>query len=255
MNQVTVDGVHLWKFNLLDRATGVRHFVTGRSSERPGIDFNLSYSHGADRQQVTQNRTSLASALEIPQLHFPSQVHATQIVRVDGNTKHAQLMNTDALITDTSGAGIAIMVADCVPILLFDPVNRAVAAIHSGWRGTVARILEKTLHAMNSAFGTKGNTLIAAIGPSVSQGCYEVGEEVIQATIEAFGTQHNLLLPTSAQKAKLDLWQANKMQLLDFGVPAHQIEIAGLCTVKDNDLFFSARMGDQHRFAAAIVLA
>jgi YfiH family protein len=255
MNQFSFDGIPLWRFNLLDRVGGVSHLVSGRTSDQPGIDFNLSYSHGASRELVTRHRASLASALGIYQLHFPAQVHASRIVRVDGNTTKENLTDTDALITDTPGVGIAIMVADCVPILLFDPVNCAVGAVHSGWRGTVAKILEKTLNMMKDIFGTRGDQLIAAIGPSVSQGCYEVGDEVIQATTEAFGRQHNLLHPTGEGRAKLDLWQANKLQLLEFGVPEQQIEIAGLCTVTDNDQFFSARMGDRHRFAAAIVIA
>jgi polyphenol oxidase len=139
---------------------------------------------------------------------------------------------------------------------LYDKKNHAVGAVHSGWRGTVALILEKTLRAMNAEFGTKGEDLLAGIGPSVCQESYEVGEEVVAEVEKAFGArQSNLMIPQPNNKAKLDLWRANEIQLLEFGVLKSNIEISDLCTVKNNNYFFSARKGDAGRFAAGIMLA
>jgi YfiH family protein len=188
-------------------------------------------------------------------LFFPSQVHKTRIVQVAEDTPVEALMETDALITNKRGIGLAVMSADCVPIILYDRKNQAIGAIHSGWRGTVARILEKTLHEMQRVYGTQGADVIAGIGPSVCQDSYEVGEEVVQAVDHAFGKDQGLMIPQSEGKAKLDLWKANALQLLAFGVPATQIEVSNLCTVNNNNYFFSARRQDAGRFAAGIVLA
>jgi len=205
---------------------------------------------------VRANRRRLAEALHIdPQnLFLPSQIHGTSILRVDSSTAKEDLRDVDALITNVPGACVAVMSADCVPILVYDMRNKAVAAIHSGWRGTVARILEKTLLRMKMEFGTAGADIVAGIGPSVSQESYEVGEEVISEVNKSFGPGSELLLSQQFNKAKLDLWKANRIQLLEFGVLPANIEISDLCTVKHNNHFFSARKGDSGRFAAGIVL-
>ena len=163
-------------------------------------------------------------------------------------------METDALITNERRICVAVMSADCVPILLFDRKNKVIAAVHAGWRGTVARILELTLQEMNAAYGTAGDDIVAGIGPSVSQDSYEVGEEVVEAVINVFDKSHQLMIPQPNNKAKLDLWKANEFQLLDFGVNPTRIEVSNLCTVKNNTNFFSARKGDAGRFAAGIML-
>lgn len=107
---------------------------------------------------------------------------------------------------------------------------------------------------MHATFGTTGDHLMAAIGPFVSQDSYEVGDLVVQAVYAAFGKEHELMIPQANGKAKLDLWKANELQLLEFGVPASQIEITDLCTVRNNSHFFSARKGDAGRFASGIML-
>jgi YfiH family protein len=105
------------------------------------------------------------------------------------------------------------MSADCVPILLFDKQSKVIAAVHSGWRGTVARILALTLQEMRSVYGTKGENIVAAIGPSVSQDSYEVGSEVVDAVLSTFGKSSDLMISRPDNKANLDLWKANKLQL------------------------------------------
>jgi YfiH family protein len=256
MKKLLMNGLNLWQFENLEKAPGIKHFVTDRYSNLTTKEFTLSFSSSPDKEMIRENRRLLAVAMNIQpsRLYFPSQVHKTRIVNVTTDTVLDELMETDALITNKKGLCIAVMSADCVPILLYDQVNMAVAAVHSGWRGTVARILEKTLQEMNSTFGTIGRNVVAGIGPSVSQDSYEVGEEVIQEVQSAFGKDSGLMIAQENKKARLDLWSANKLQLLNFGVPSSQIEISDLCTVKHNGNFFSARRGDSGRFAAGIML-
>jgi polyphenol oxidase len=256
MRRVLIDHLHLWKFDLFSKENGIDHFVTERQSNESGAEFTLSYSSSPDKELIRRNRHKLANAMGVDEsrLVLPSQVHKTRIVNVTSNTTKSDVMETDALITSERGICIAVMSADCVPILLYDKKNQAIAAVHSGWRGTVSRILEKTLAEMKKTFGTEGKDLVAGIGPSVSQESYEVGEEVVTEVTNAFGSDSSLMILKPNNKAQLDLWKANKLQLLEFGVNETAIEISDLCTVKNNNYFFSARKGDSGRFAAGIVL-
>lgn len=256
MKKIPINGLYLWQFEKLAQENSIKHFVTDRSSNEANAEFTLSFSSSPDRTFIQQNRNLLAVSMGIENsnLYFPSQVHKTRIVQVTKNTPREELLETDALITNETGVCIAVMSADCVPIILFDKKNNAVGAVHSGWRGTVARILEKTLDKMRKTFGTKGEDLYAGIGPSVSQDSYEVGEEVVSEVRRSFGNKNELMIPVGTNKAKLDLWKANELQLMEFGVPASRIEISDLCTVKNNNHFFSARKGDAGRFAAGIMV-
>jgi YfiH family protein len=256
MKKTTINGLSLWQFDNLAQENSIQHFVTTRHPQSQEKEFTLGRS-GPDKEAGENNRQQLASAMGIPaeKLYLPFQVHKTRIVHVTPQTTSDNLKETDALITRERNTCIAVMSADCVPILLFDKRSGALGAVHSGWRGTVARILEKTLLEMRSAFGTRGEDLLAGIGPSASQDCYEVGDEVINSVQEAFGNESGLMTFEANGKARLDLWKANKIQLLEFGVREAAIEISNLCTIKNNDHFFSARKGDTGRFAAGIMLA
>lgn len=256
MVQHVFGSLQLWQFEKLAEV-GVRHFVSGRRSAGSDAEFNVSFSTAPDPVRVSQHRKLLAEAMKIDPAHlyFPRQTHEDRIVRVTMRTQPHELENTDALITNQPGCCVAVMSADCVPILLYDTQNQAAAAVHSGWRGTVAHILTKTLNQMQAVFGTQGVDVIATIGPSVCQQSYEVGDEVIRAVQTSFSNHSELLETQSNGKAKLDLWMANYVQLKGFGVPEENIEIANLCTVMNNSHFFSARRGDTGRFAAGIVLS
>lgn len=256
MKKIFLQELPVWQFENLGCEPGVHHFVSGRIGKESGKVFTLSYSSSPDKAEVRSNRTLLADAMDIEpgRLFFPSQVHKTRIVNVTSRTTTADLQETDALVTNEPGVCVAVMSADCVPILLYDKRNVVVAAVHSGWRGTVAKILQKTLIHMQKYFGTEASDLVAGIGPSVSQLSYEVGEEVIREVHDSFGKESGLMLHHLENKAKLDLWAANKMQLINFGVSPSAIETSDLCTVLNNDEFFSARKGDAGRFAAGIII-
>jgi polyphenol oxidase len=254
MQAIQLNSLTVWQFHHLAAEQSIRHFVTDRNAI--GKEFTLGNTSVWDKEYIAGNRKRLAQALEIneSELFFPNQVHKTRVLHVDRKTRPDELLETDALITAEKEICIAVMSADCVPIILYDKRNRAIAAIHSGWRGTVARILEKTLEAMSEAFGTRGQDVLAGIGPSVCQESYEVGEEVVAAVNQSFGNNNDLMIPQPGNKAKLDLWKANKIQLMEFGVYETQIVISNLCTVKRNNQFFSARKGDAGRFAAGIMM-
>jgi hypothetical protein len=256
MKKAPINGLKLWQFENLAQLHTIQHFVTDRISHSPENEFTLSFSSSPDKNYIQENRSRLALAMgvENSRLYFPSQVHKTRIVHVTEATSKEDLQETDALITNRTGICIAVMSADCVPILIYDKKNKAVGAVHSGWRGTVAKILDKTLQEMQQSFGTKGEDVYAGIGPSVSQDVYEVGEEVILEVRQTFGHKNDLIVPLPNNKAKLDLWKANKVQLVEFGVAPSRIEISDLCTVKNNNHFFSARKGDTGRFAAGIMM-
>jgi polyphenol oxidase len=250
-----IGNLQLWQFRRLSEEKNINHFVSDRKSF-DDVDFNLSYSTSPDPNLVKVNRTLLAKAmgLNFDQLYIPRQVHKDQVLKVDVTTTVDALDETDALITNDTNVCIAVMSADCVPILLYDKKNHAAGAVHAGWKGTVAHILTKTLEAMQQAFGTDGADVVAAIGPSVCQASYEVGHEVVEAVRQSFKQAEALLQLQDNGKAKLDLWQANYVQLTAFGVKPENIEVANTCTVIHNQHFFSARKGDSGRFAAGIRL-
>jgi hypothetical protein len=134
----------------------------------------------------------------------------------------------DALVTNRPGLAVSVRTADCYPILLADTRHLAVAAVHAGWRGTAAHIVDRTLERMNTEFGTEPRDVIAAIGPGIRVCCYEVGEEVARQ----FGYDG---------RAHLDLVLENRKQLEAAGVPPHNIEALDVCTFCDAERFFSYR--------------
>ncbi len=262
MFQLVASALPLWQFERLTTYNEVVHFVSGRSggvSEGEVASLNISYKANDNPVNVQENRRRLAAALEITphQLFFPAQTHSSNVRLVTAKTHSDDLGDTDALITNTPGLCICVMSADCVPVLLLDPVKKAAAAIHAGWRGTVGKIVTETVKAMQTQFGTDPTDLIAGIGPSICPQVYEVGPEVVAAVADAFGTTDGLVNDVSETgKGFLDLWTANKLQLLQLGVQPEHIEIAGICTYQNHQQFFSARHDRNRtgRFAAGIML-
>ena len=209
--------------------------------------LNLGFNSGDLSENVIENRITLCAELEIhpDRLVFPKQTHtntvktiATGFFEFDEDERKRFLNETDSVITDLPGVCVAVKTADCVPILLFDPKRKVVAAVHAGWRGTVQGIVSVTIHKMAKEFGSEPCDLFAGIGPSISPEVYEVGEEVWKQFDPEF------YLPTNTAKADkrlLDLWSANYHQLVIAGVPEDQVEVAKICTWSDPIHFFSAR--------------
>lgn len=147
----------------------------------------------------------------------------------------------DALVSDTPHVLLTVKTADCVPILIGDPVTRAFAAVHAGWRGTSSSIIRQAIDQMEREYGSRGANLRAAIGPAANVCCYEVGSDVISVFKERFPQSDQLFTATRDGHARIDLPTVNRNQLIDAGVSADRIHIAPLCTMDRNDLFFSYR--------------
>ena len=179
----------------------------------------------------------------------PHQVHGTVIKEVtDPMTTREQLEGVDALITNVPGVAISVRTADCIPVLLYDPVHKAIAAVHDGWRGTVQRLSQKVVAEMSRRYGTNPADLKAVIGPGIGPESFQVGQEVVDA-FAAAGFPMDQILKDCGPKAPtadnpmngglhIDLWRANEWLLEQSGVKS--IQIAGICTYK-NDRYFSAR--------------
>lgn len=210
--------------------------------------FNCSPYCGDNAEDVEHNLQLLSSLLPVHPQRFviPHQTHETHIRIIDSHftnssqsRQSAQLEHIDALISNIAGQCLCVSTADCVPILCYDTYHHAIAAIHAGWRGTVQRIVQKTLETMKRAYGTEGKDLVACIGPSISLEVFEVGDEVYQAFEKAGFPMKQI--SRRFNKWHIDLWEANRLQLLDAGVPPQNIELSGICTFQHNDDFFSAR--------------
>ena len=189
------------------------------------------------------------------------QVHTDQVLRVgrdDWGTglERDQAEDCDALITDEPGTALCCFSADCTPILLYDPVHRAIAAIHSGWRGTALGIVQKTVEAMGCTFGTSPAHLRAAIGPCISQCCFETDYDVPSAMIRALGDAGaQAVEQTGMGKYHVDLKALNRAWLLQAGLRDEAIDISPLCTSCRQDLFWSHRRVGNARGSMAAIIA
>lgn len=228
------------KFNNLSEA-GVFHFTSTRGGW--GKDGNARFT-GDHPDEYQTFRKELASSFKFDQQHFifPRQVHGNHIEIIDGSSETSTIPETDALITNQPNICICVQTADCVPILIYDPVQKVAGAVHSGWRGTVNKLVSKTIHKMEISFDSLPEDLLIGIGPSIHLHAYEVGKEVINPVREKFANYKQLLKPSPKEgKAYFDLWEANRTLLLNTGVQPENIEIMGFCSYSHEPLFYSAR--------------
>ena len=246
--------IPLVEYGILHGRPEVYAFSTtrhGGTSTGAYASLNCTPYTGDDPECVCRNRKILAEALPFPprELVIPWQTHGIQVLPIDKDylnstpdERKALLQGIDALTTREPGFCLCISTADCIPLLLYDVRHRAVAAIHAGWRGTVAGIATHTLRHMHQLYGTAGEDVLACIGPGISRDSFEVGDEVYQAFCQAgLPMQHIAHRHAGTGKWHLDLPLANRLQLLDFGVPDRQIEWCGICTYTRHEEFFSAR--------------
>lgn len=155
--------------------------------------------------------------------------------------EHGDTVYCDAIVSDARGVLAGVKTADCVPLLIGDPTTGAFAAVHAGWRGTVAEVVTKALSRMVSDYKTEPGDIVVAIGPAAGACCYEVGSEVMDAFGERFASSADLFKPTRTDHACVDLIKANRAQLTAVGVNEEKIYSAPLCTMCRTDLFFSYR--------------
>jgi polyphenol oxidase len=238
-------------------ASGVDAAVTARSggvSSGPYDSLNLSFSVGDNPAHVLENRRRLATSFGVGRddFVFAGQVHGAG-VRVVGAADRGSgafalddvIGDTDALVTSSPNVVLAILTADCVPIVLHDPVARVLACVHAGWRGTVAGVAQAAVAAMQ-ALGSRPGDVIAGIGPAIAAARYQVGPDVCQGITQAFGSAAaTFIRPDSVpDRWRLDLWAANHLALRQAGVPAAQIQVTDIPTGPDAagpGYFFSDR--------------
>lgn len=219
------------------RAGGVTTVYGGKS-------LNLGWTKEDDPAAVTENRRLMVQKIA-PSMKLVTvrQVHGNHVERVRGEDALAGRLETregkavlegDGLVTNAPGVLLAAGTADCVPVLIVDPVRRAVGGFHAGWRGTVARIVEKGVEAMRREYGSRAGDLKAAIGPSIGPCCYTVGDEVWKRFMEEFpyGAElfHKMDVEGGTPALRVDLWEANRRQLIETGLPVESITVLGECT-------------------------
>jgi polyphenol oxidase len=261
-----VEGIRILQVPALAKLPWLVH---GFSTKLGGVSqlhgervLNLGFSEWDRKENVLENRRLFQSALGAADLQLISlrQIHSDVIHLFDAVP--AESCRGDALTTNRPGLLLGVQTADCVPILLVDPKKQAVAAVHAGWRGTLARIAVKAIGKMQMHFKTKPADLLAAIGPSIGGCCYEVGTEVATQFLSQFSEAPewfeefrtgdepnpiqwlNMMPPGHQPPPKnvlLDLRKANRTQLLGAGLRANNIFVSDLCTACRRDLLFSYR--------------
>ena len=250
MYRLTSDNKML-EYGLMKAYSNISCFSTtryGGCSKGNYASLNCMHYCGDSLEDVKANREILMNSLSLrPQeLIIPHQTHSDCVKVIDEaffalspSQRVQALEGVDALVTSMPGCCICISTADCVPVMMYDTEHQVVAVVHAGWRGTVNRIVEKTLRLMKEQYGTCGKAVIGCIGPSISLDSFEVGDEVYQAFADAHFEMDRI--SRKEEKWHLDLWEANRLQLVAQGVDPENVEVSGICTFKEFDRFFSAR--------------
>lgn len=252
-----VEGIPLYRFAGLDSA-GVIHAVLTRQggvSKGGFATLNLGHTVGDDPAAVEENHRRVYSALGVQQgqVVSPYQVHSTNIKLVGRAHTGTVQPSTDGLLTTTPGVAIFFRFADCTPVILFDPVRRALGVIHAGWRGVACGVVPAAVEAFELYAGSQPSDLWAGVGPTIGSCCYEVGPEVADAVARSSGNGSN---PSQQRNGSLylDLPAAVRSQLSRAGVA--QIEMAHLCTACNTSEWFShrAEKGQTGRFGIVAML-
>ena len=251
--------VPVLEYPLLDSTGVVKHcFSTRMGGCSSGIysSMNLSYSRGDKESCVDENYRRIAKVLGVTSNDFvcTDQTHTTNVITVGsgekgfGVTRSKPYTDVDGLITNEPGVVLATFYADCVPLYFVDPVNKAIGLSHSGWRGTVGRMGQKTLETMKEAFGTNPRDVYAAIGPSICQDCYEISEDVAECFYHEFDEWgQEILIDKGNGKYQLDLWKANEIVLIEAGIAREHLATTNICTCCNHNLLFSHRASHGQR--------
>ena len=228
----------------------------GGVSEGCFSSLNLSFDRGDDRAAVAENFRRMGEALGVrcEDMVLSQQTHTTNIRivtdedRGKGITRERDYTDIDGLITNVPGICLVTTYADCVPLYFLDPAKKVIALSHSGWRGTVGKIGKKTVELMHDNFGSDPADILAAVGPSVCQDCYEVSADVIDRFKEVFDRSvwDELFYEKPDGKYQLDLWKANEKIFLEAGIRKDHIAVTNVCTHCNSGILYSHRaMGDK----------
>ena len=248
------DGVVWLSYPDLEKTDMVVHgFSTrlGGVSREHLYSMNLSFSRGDNPEYVRENYRRIAGAIGFApeNLVFSDQTHTTNVRKVTeydrgkGIYCDRDYSDVDGLITDVPGLILTTFYADCVPLYFVDPVKRAVGLTHSGWKGTVGKIGKATVEAMTREYGSNPADIIAAIGPSICQECYEVSEDVIEQFRKAFDScfWNELFYGKNGGKYQLNLWKANELIMREAGILEEHISVTDVCTCCNPNVLYSHR--------------
>lgn len=258
MRQVAWQGLMYYQFAF---SHTLKHGIFTRKggvSPAPWGKLNVGGTLGDAPENVRQNHRLMYDALDVNGERACTvwMVHGADVVVVDGPVDGRRWVAlADSMITNRPDTPLVMRYADCTPILFHDPVREVIGIAHAGWRGTVAGVASRTVHAMSQAYGCQPQDIQVGIGPCIGVGRYQVGEEVVSAVQGYFGTVETLICrDPSDGTAYFDLVRANALDLERAGVT--QIETAGLCTAERTDEFYShrAERGKTGRFGAVIAL-
>jgi hypothetical protein len=246
-----------YQFESLAGSDGLEHAVFTRHggvSSPPFHSLNLGGGVGDDPAAVEANRAAVFRAVNVPpeQVVTGYQVHSATVACVGREDGGRVLPETDGLLTREPVALLSRF-ADCVPILLYDPSQRAAGLVHAGWRGTATQIAAIAVRSMAVQFGSRAQDILACIGPSIGPCCYSVREDFVEAICGAWPEARGFLYAENGT-TRADLWAMNRQQLWDAGV--RQIEVSQMCTACHRDEFFSHRGdgGRTGRFAVMLRL-
>lgn len=247
---------------LFQRETGLQH---GFSTRKGGVSkehlasLNLSFSVEDAKENVLENFRRIGERFGKTPEDFvlSKQSHETKVLKVGtkdrgkGLTKDRDYEGIDALITDEKGIILSCFSADCVPILFYDPIHKAVGACHSGWRGTKGKILQNVVEEMSKHFSSNPAEILIAIGPSICKEQYVVSEDLGLSFLEDYPDlgedTASPIQRISKDKFQLDLWDLNRRIALDCGIKEEHISISGYCTMENPELFFSHRYSQGKR--------
>ncbi|MCD7817972.1 MAG: peptidoglycan editing factor PgeF [Lachnospiraceae bacterium] len=248
------NGVVYFTFPALERIPFLTHAFSSRLggvSENELAEMNLSFTRGDDPERVRENFRRIADAVgfSCERMVFSWQTHTTNVREVTkedcgkGFLRERDYQDVDGLVTNSPGVILTTFYADCVPLFFADPVHHAIGLSHSGWRGTVNNIAAATVDKMRECYNTDPSDLIAAIGPSICQECYEVSSDVIDQFRDNYPEELWPLLfkQKNEEKYQLDLWEACRQNLLRAGLKAANITVTDLCTCCNPGVFFSHR--------------
>jgi YfiH family protein len=251
--------LHSYKFKHFESYPTLLHSVSKKSTSYP-YSCSLALHTGEEKNDIITNRKIIIGHFS-PDTYYDfvmaQQTHSDNIhVIKEKETRGLKCMedgieNCDALLTDLKGVMIAVVTADCIPILLYDKEKKVIAAVHAGWKGTKNKIVYKTVQMMIKTYNSNPKNIIAGIAPSIGSCCYEVGEDV---------AKHFFSYPQSMQKKSdkymLDLPYLNKIQLKEAGLIYKNIEMSNVCTSCNVKDYFSYRKekGCSGRFMSMIAL-
>ena len=263
------DGVYWLTYPRLEAE---KEFLHGFSTRLGGVSkehlysMNLSFARGDRKENVRENFQRIAHAVGFSEekMVFTHQTHTTNVRKVTeedwgkGFSRERDYSDVDGLITNVPQTVLTTFYADCVPIYLMDPVKKAIGLCHSGWRGTVGRISQVTIARMQEEYSSDPKDILAAVGPSICQNCYEVRGDVIEQFQDSFREKYwkELFYQKENGKYQLNLWKANEIILEEAGITKEHISVTDICTCCNPQLLYSHRAskGQRGNLAAFLMI-